>query len=251
MRRVKKVLTITILILIAISLWYNKTYATFTQKFEIPIESASSLDAIRKNIVNEISKDGYTGDSNFVVGETGNNRTWTGSNGTQYSAVIVITRSKEQNEYIYNATVSVTAEVLTADEASNYNSSNSSDSGDSSSVGGSGGHWVSSGSSSSDGSGIVSPIENPSYYEPSANTEEDNSLFSTMGGKIIGTIRAIGTVISVITLMTLGIRYMMASTQDKALYKETMIPYLIGAIMLFTIPNLIGILYDLVKNITF
>lgn len=65
----------------------------------------------------------------------------------------------------------------------------------------------------------------------------------------MGTIRAIGTFISVVTLMTLGIRYMLASTGDKALYKETFIPYIIGAVMVFAIPNIIGVIYDLVKNV--
>ena len=66
----------------------------------------------------------------------------------------------------------------------------------------------------------------------------------------MGAIRLIGTAISVITLMTLGIRYMLGSANEKALYKETMGPYLIGAVMLFAIPNLIVIMYDLItKNI--
>jgi hypothetical protein len=43
----------------------------------------------------------------------------------------------------------------------------------------------------------------------------------------------------------------MGSVGDKALYKETMIPYIIGAIMVFAIPNIIGILYEIVTtNIT-
>lgn len=42
---------------------------------------------------------------------------------------------------------------------------------------------------------------------------------------------------------------MIGSTQDKASYKQSMIPYLVGAIMLFTIPTLVDIVYDLVKQI--
>ena len=41
---------------------------------------------------------------------------------------------------------------------------------------------------------------------------------------------------------------MLASVQEKALYKETFIPYIIGAVMVFAIPNIIGVIYDLVKN---
>ena len=48
--------------------------------------------------------------------------------------------------------------------------------------------------------------------------------------------------------MTLGIRYMLAGIQEKALYKETMGPYLIGAVMVFAIPNIIAILYDFITG---
>lgn len=61
--------------------------------------------------------------------------------------------------------------------------------------------------------------------------------------------RAVGTVISVVALMAIGLKFMMGSASEKAAYKETMIPYLVGAVMLFTIPNILGILYDLVKGI--
>lgn len=97
---------------------------------------------------------------------------------------------------------------------------------------------------------ITNPVENPDYYKPSDNNTSDNTKFIGIGSAILGTIRAVGTAISVITLMTLGIRYMLASTQDKALYKETFIPYIIGAVMVFAIPNIVGVIYDLVKNIT-
>lgn len=96
---------------------------------------------------------------------------------------------------------------------------------------------------------ITNPVDNPDYYKPSDNKTSDNTKFIGIGNAIMGTIRALGTFVSVITLMVLGIRYMLAGVQDKALYKETMIPYIIGAVMVFAIPNIIGIIYDLVTNI--
>ena len=44
---------------------------------------------------------------------------------------------------------------------------------------------------------------------------------------------------------------MIASIEDKANYKETMIPYLIGAIMIFAIPQIVGIIYDIVTGAFF
>lgn len=95
---------------------------------------------------------------------------------------------------------------------------------------------------------VTNPILDPDAYEPSANLKSDNEKFIGLGNTVLGAIRLVGTAISVITLMTLGIRYMMGSSSDKALYKETMGPYVIGAVMLFAIPNLIVIIYDLVTN---
>lgn len=97
---------------------------------------------------------------------------------------------------------------------------------------------------------VINPVDNIDHYKPAPNKQEDNTKFIGIGNRILGVIRALGTAISVITLMTLGIRYMLASTQDKALYKETFIPYIIGAFMLFAIPNIVGVIYDIVKNIT-
>lgn len=94
------------------------------------------------------------------------------------------------------------------------------------------------------------PILDPNDYKPIDKTGENTQLIN-IGNVIIGTLRVVGTVIAVVALMVIGLRYMFGSTAEKASYKETMIPYLIGAIMLFTIPNLLGIIYDLVKGINF
>ena len=61
----------------------------------------------------------------------------------------------------------------------------------------------------------------------------DVSQIGTVGNKIATILRAIGTVLLVIILMVLGIKYIMGSAEEKAEYKKTFIPYLIGAVLLF------------------
>ena len=56
---------------------------------------------------------------------------------------------------------------------------------------------------------------------------------SGISNSILGIIRVVGTVIAVGVLMVIGIKYMMGSAEEKAEYKKTMIPYAIGAILLF------------------
>ena len=95
---------------------------------------------------------------------------------------------------------------------------------------------------------LVDPIENPEEYKPSGNPVSNNTQFIERGNLVIGVIQLLGSAISVITLITLGIRYMLASVQEKALYKETMGPYLVGAVMVFAIPNIIAVLYDFITG---
>ena len=59
---------------------------------------------------------------------------------------------------------------------------------------------------------------------------------------ILGVIQVVGVVVSVIMLMAIGIKYMLGSVEEKSEYKKTLIPYLIGAVLVFsgtTIPNII------------
>lgn len=56
---------------------------------------------------------------------------------------------------------------------------------------------------------------------------------TNISNQIIGIITTIGVVVAVIVLLVLGIKYMMGSASEKAEYKKTMIPYLVGAILIF------------------
>ena len=73
--------------------------------------------------------------------------------------------------------------------------------------------------------------------------------FNNIGNKIIGALQAIGSIAAVAILVDLGIRYMMGSTEEKAEYKKTMIPYVIGAVFIFAAPWLAGIIYKLAGSL--
>ena len=64
----------------------------------------------------------------------------------------------------------------------------------------------------------------------------------SLANKIVGVIQVIGTIVSVIALIVIGIKYIMGSVEEKAEYKQTLKPYLIGAIMLFGITNILRII---------
>lgn len=93
------------------------------------------------------------------------------------------------------------------------------------------------------------PISNPGYFKPDSTTDVGGQKIKSMAGVIIGVLKSIGIIASVITLMIIGIKYMLGSLEEKAEYKKTMIPYLVGAVMVFSIPQILDIIYKSVTDV--
>lgn len=83
----------------------------------------------------------------------------------------------------------------------------------------------------------------PSEITGNASTEVSNSV-KDIGGKVLGVLQVAGVVISVIILVVIGIKYMMGSAEEKAEYKKTMMPYIIGAIIIFAAPTIANVVYN-------
>lgn len=63
--------------------------------------------------------------------------------------------------------------------------------------------------------------------------------------KILTTaIRTVGIVVSVGTLSVIGIKFMLGSLEEKAQYKQILIPWVIGAIMVFAMTTIPTIIYE-------
>lgn len=90
---------------------------------------------------------------------------------------------------------------------------------------------------------------NPGDYEPNAITQDDVTLVTNMANPIIGGIKTLGIVVAVIVIGVIGIKYMTGSVEEKAEYKKTIIPYLIGAVIVVAITQLLGIIIEIVTNI--
>lgn len=76
----------------------------------------------------------------------------------------------------------------------------------------------------------------------------DVSGITNFGKQIVAILQTVGTVVAVVILIILGIRYMMGSAEEKADYKKTMIPYVIGAILIFAASTIANIVYNFVSN---
>ena len=81
------------------------------------------------------------------------------------------------------------------------------------------------------------------------SSDVDTSGISKIGNQIITIITTIGIVVSVIVLVVLGIKYMMGSAEEKAEYKKTLMPYVIGAGLVFAASSIAQIVYQFMQNV--
>ena len=80
-------------------------------------------------------------------------------------------------------------------------------------------------------------------------TQLSNSEATGIGNSIITILTTVGVVISVIVLIVIGLKYMMGSLEEKAEYKKSLMPYVIGAVIVFAASTIAGVVYNLAGNI--
>ena len=71
-----------------------------------------------------------------------------------------------------------------------------------------------------------------------------------VGNNIVTIIQVVGIVIAVIVLLVIGIKYMMGSASEKAEYKKTMIPYIVGAVLIFAGTSLVRVIFSLSTSVS-
>lgn len=96
----------------------------------------------------------------------------------------------------------------------------------------------------------VSPIFATSLDRINPTEPKDSQTFIDVGNNVLGVIQIVGTIVAVGVLMVLGIKYMMGSAEEKAEYKKTMLPYVIGAVILFAAVHLAKAVVSLATGIT-
>ena len=85
------------------------------------------------------------------------------------------------------------------------------------------------------------------FWEPDEATKAEDDELKNIGNKIIGPIQVVGSLVSVIAIIIIGIKYMLGSVEEKAEYKQTLVPYFIGAVFVFGITNILAIIYNAVN----
>lgn len=82
----------------------------------------------------------------------------------------------------------------------------------------------------------IDPSDFSSIYSKTGVTDLDEKT-----GKILNVVQIVGTSVSLVALLVLGMRYMLSSPNEKASIKEKLIPYVIGTIIFFAASNLVAI----------
>lgn len=80
------------------------------------------------------------------------------------------------------------------------------------------------------------------------NSSADTSKVVNLGATIVTIMQTVGIVVAVVVLLILGIKYMMGSAEEKAEYKKTMIPYLVGAILIFASTTIVNVVYNIANG---
>ena len=83
--------------------------------------------------------------------------------------------------------------------------------------------------------------------KPPDPTGYDN--FFKKAGTVLGLVRNIGAVGSVLGIAVLGLRYMWGSVDEKANYKETMFPFIIGIAVTVGMTTIITIVQKVAEKI--
>ncbi len=96
---------------------------------------------------------------------------------------------------------------------------------------------------------VYADIVDPNQYKPGDPSKDEVQPILDWGGKISGFILVIGNIVSVGALIVIGIRYMYGSIEEKAEYKERLMPYFIGACILFGITNITAYIYSIASKI--
>ncbi len=101
-------------------------------------------------------------------------------------------------------------------------------------------------------------------FATNVNAADANSILDTMskvdyakdggianvGKNIVSILSTIGVVVAVIILLIIGIKYMVGSASEKAEYKKTMIPYLVGAVLIFGASAIAKVVVSMAQTIT-
>ena len=87
-----------------------------------------------------------------------------------------------------------------------------------------------------------------SYWEPK-KLDIGQDDFNNRAKIVVGAVRGIGIVVSIVALLIIGIRQMTASVEEKVIMKQAMPGYILGVILVVSITYLPTIIYNFMQKV--
>lgn len=81
------------------------------------------------------------------------------------------------------------------------------------------------------------------------NSSADTSKVVDLGKTVVTIMQTVGIVVAIVVLLVLGIKYMIGSAEEKAEYKKTMLPYVVGAVLIFASTTIVNVVYQLANGL--
>lgn len=87
----------------------------------------------------------------------------------------------------------------------------------------------------------------PSQFEDKENPIDEAT--DSISKNIIGVLRIVGATVAIVMLLVIAMRYMTSAPGDRADIKKHAIAYVIGAVILFGVPAILGVLVEVAEAI--
>ena len=95
---------------------------------------------------------------------------------------------------------------------------------------------------------LAAPDLSSTIKDMANGTGNQPSEVINLGKTIVTIMQTVGIVVAVVVLLIIGIKYMIGSAEEKAEYKKTMIPYIVGAILIFASTTIVNVVYNLANS---
>lgn len=86
----------------------------------------------------------------------------------------------------------------------------------------------------------------PSGVKPTYEVKTDT--VKVMAGRILGLIRNVAIIASVVLIAVLGVKYMLGSVEEKAEYKKSFVPLIVGAVVVMAATQIATMIFSLATN---
>lgn len=80
-----------------------------------------------------------------------------------------------------------------------------------------------------------------------ADMSADSSDLTSKAQKVMGLIRNVSVVVGVIMLMVIGVKFMLGSAEEKAEYKKSLMPLVIGIVIVMMATTLVSFVWNFAK----